>query len=71
MGSLRQLVGQSLIAIGTITTASAYCCGDVIYQSGFEQPSFTPGLLKGQDGWRTTHGKDVAMISDVQPSSGV
>ena len=71
MRALRLLVVQSLIAIVTITIAPAYCRGDVVYQADFEEPSFTPGLLDGQDEWRTKFGIDAAMITDVQPRAGV
>jgi hypothetical protein len=36
--------------IGLLFAGSSAHAG-IIYATGFEQPTFTPGLIAGQDGW--------------------
>jgi hypothetical protein len=46
--SLLSMVAAT-VTLGTIGIGSAGAT--VIYSTGFESPTFTPGLLAGQDGW--------------------
>lgn len=63
------LVGMivALIGLGAAASPSA---ADVLYQTGFEPPTFSPGLLAGQDGWFAGLSPAAATVSTVQPRGG-
>ncbi len=46
--------------------------GEIFYQTGFEQPTFTPGPIVGQGGWAIYEGGGpVGSISTTFPKNGV
>jgi hypothetical protein len=44
---------------------------EILYQTGFEPPTFTPGLLVGQDGWFPGQSPNAATVSTELPRTGV
>jgi hypothetical protein len=64
-----------LVSFATlITIAPAPAAADFLFETGFERPSFVPGLLAGQDGIIAANpslNTDVASIVTEFPASGV
>lgn len=44
---------------------------EILYQTSFESPAFTPGLLlRGQDDWRMHHDPEAIFVSAANPRTG-
>jgi hypothetical protein len=61
-----------LAALAVLVAATPQpAAADVLYVTGFEPPTFTPGLLDGQDGWFAGLGLNAAAISTQLPFTGL
>ncbi|QDV33897.1 PEP-CTERM sorting domain-containing protein [Tautonia plasticadhaerens] len=49
---------------------AAPAAAEVLYETGFEEPVFTAGLLDGQDGFSAIAGPGAGIVSTSNPSSG-
>src|SRR5579863_2628898 len=43
----------------------------VLYSTGFEAPTFTPGLVVGQDNWVNVFGNGGGVVTTTNPASGL
>jgi PEP-CTERM motif len=62
------VVALTALAVPSITTPQS--AAGVLYQTGFEPPTFVPGLLDGQDGWFAAFGSSAATVSTDLPETG-
>ncbi|WZO99763.1 PEP-CTERM sorting domain-containing protein [Isosphaeraceae bacterium EP7] len=59
------------MALAIVGIATSQSSAGVLYETGFEPPTFTPGLFPGQDGWFAGLGPDAATISTALPKDGL
>jgi hypothetical protein len=67
----RGLALAGLVAGAMTGAPSATHAQGALYNTGFEPPTFRPGLLAGQDGWFAGLGPAAATISTALPRSGI
>ena len=66
----RFLLAVLMLGLITGVASSVHATPISLYTTGFERPTFVPGLLQGQDGWFAGLGADAATVSTELPRTG-
>jgi hypothetical protein len=68
----RRLASPAALALvySLFSFASPNAVADSLYETGFEDPDFSTGLLDGQDGFSAFYGPSAAVISTSNPKAG-
>jgi hypothetical protein len=78
---MKQLIKSLFIVfamlVGLAIAVPCSCAGLILYQTDFEPPTFSPGVLVGQDGWTapppppaSPFSSNAAVISTTEPRLG-